>query len=198
VAGEAGGRFVVDDELALTRADGEIRPAQQGRVKVIAEESGGVDDEPGPEAALAGGQRPQFAVKVAARDRTGPQKDCAVGEGLGQIGVRRRPRVDEIFARDAEGRAGAGAKVGFEGIERSAAEGFDIGHAVRMGLIDQLGKRCLFLVRPGDDKGAGRVERQAEVVADREVFGISGGDASLFERAGRRIEAGVENRRIGL
>ncbi len=173
VPGKAGGGFVIDDELSLARADGEIGPAQKCGVEVVAKETGGVDDKAGAHGPLRRGEGPVLAVKIAAGDGAGPEQRGPMGQSLGQVGMGGGPRVDEVFAGHAEGRAGAGAEVGFKRVECGAAHRFDIGHAVGMGLVDQGGKGGLFIRCPGDDEGARRIERQAESVVDGEVFGVT-------------------------
>jgi hypothetical protein len=57
--------------------------------------------------------------------------------------------------------------------------------------------RQLFLV-PGDDQRAGLDQRQVEAVADRVVFAIAGLHAGDFQRARRRVEAGVQDGAVAL
>ena len=121
-----------------------------------------------------------------------------MGDGLIEIGMCRRPRVDQRLARHPEAGADARRQRRFGGQQPGAVHGFDILDPVAAGLRHQLGQRRLLPGIPGEDEGTAAVQRQVQTLMNVQIFGMTGTDAVEFQRALGRVEAGMQDGAVAL
>src|SRR5204862_8038746 len=118
--------------------------------------------------------------------------------GLGREGKRRRERADDPLGGHLERAGGTEAEAGLEPVELLDLDLADGVVAVRTGPLDDPGEGVALHGTPGDEQRAGALERDPGprgVVPEQLV---AAADEPGLERAGLRVEAGVEERRVGL
>ncbi len=197
VADEGAGEPVVDDELAPARGDGEVVVAE-GPVEGVGVQPGGVDEATGVQRA-ARGVEPVDAVRVTGvRDgRVEVQVDSAA-DRLDGVGQGRRPRADDALAGDVQGAEGAGAEVGFAGVEVGGAEEAGVVALVARGLLGEAGQRRELLLVPGDEQGADAFDGDARLGGVRGEFAGALAHQTGLQRAGDGVESGVQDGGVGL
>ena len=80
---------------------------------------------------------------------------------LDGVGECRCPRADDRLPRDGEAPERTGAELGNRLIHRSRVDDLAGVVAIRRGLRGQFGEDVELLLRPGDEHGAGRLDRYA-------------------------------------
>ncbi len=117
---------------------------------------------------------------------------------LPQIGQRRRPGIDHVLAGYQQRPQAARGKLGLAGEKLGPVEPAHVGDAVAARLrLDgvELGEVGL---APGHDRGPGLQQRQVQPLADGEVLGVALAHALQLEASRRGVEAGVQERAVGL
>ena len=195
-ARERRGGAVEQQVFALARADRERVVAEQAR-DVVREDARGVDDEPRAEGLGAGSDLDRVPEVAHRRDRRAELPDRAVRAGV-------------LGAGDAElvgaGDGGGGRPERGEGLlgearlERAglvAGDDAQVRNAVRLAAREEVAERGLVVGRERGDERAAAVERDRELAApileDRVAADVEAG----HERAGLRVEAGVDDGGVG-
>ena len=143
-------------------------------------------------------QRGELRSHVDAFDAVAPQQGGASVHGVGGQCQVDRPRADDRLVGDGQPAQGAGAEVRNLPIDLCRVDDLAVPIAVGDGLVAQAGQGVELLVVPGDQDGAGVLDRDAGVAG---VFGqqpIAAADHRGFQRAGFGVEPGVQDRGVGL
>lgn len=190
VPDQAPGELVEDDELAATRGDGEVVVAEPP-VEGVGVETGRVDHPTGVEGtsrrALDALFHPAVEVQVH-----------SVPDGLRGVGQRGGPGVDDALAGDLQRPQRAGAQVRLALVHLRRAEQPGLLVVVALGLLREAGQRGELLLVPGDEKGADRLDGDTRLGGELGQSARSLADEPRLQRAGDRVEPGVQDRRVGL
>ena len=195
-ARERRGGAVEQEVFALARVDRERVVAEQAR-DVVREDAGGVDDEPRAEGFGAGvdfDRVPEVAHRAGGRAELPDGAVCAGVLGAGDAKLvwagdrgRGRPERGKGLLREARlQRAGL-----------VAGDDAQVRDAVRLAAREEVAQRCLVVGRErGNERAAAAVgdrELAAPVLEDRVAADVEAG----HERAGLRVEAGVDDGGVG-
>ena len=189
--------FVEDDQLAPARGHGEVVVAETS-VEGVGVQSGRVDEVPGAQGAPAGGEDMAAALPTRLLHAGVEVQVHSVPDRLGGVPQCRRPGADDALAGHVQSAERAGAEVRFACEELGRLDEAGIGVFVAYGLLRQVRERRELFLVPGDEQRADRFDGDARL---RSVRGESAGalaDEACFEGARYRVEAGVQDRGVGL